>query len=101
MALEDFNKRNFQEAKDGFEVALKTDENCERCAEYISLSMDGLKESHYNRGIVFFSKEQLPEAIKEWQMVYDIEPDYKDVDQDLKKAKSLLEKLERIKNSSK
>ena len=101
LALEDFNKRNFQEAKDGFEVALKTDENCERCAEYISLSMDGLKESHYNRGIVFFSKEQLPEAIKEWQMVYDIEPDYKDVDQDLKKAKSLLEKLERIKNSSK
>lgn len=101
MALDDFKNGDFEEAGTGFESALKADRSCEKCAEYITRSADNFKESHYNRGIVFFSKEQLTEAIKEWQMVYDVDPSYKDVDQNLKKARSLLEKLERIKNTSK
>lgn len=101
LAMADFTEGRFEEARSGFESALEIDEKCEKCTEYIKRSVDSLKASHYNRGIVFYSKEQLPEAIREWQIVYDTDPGYKDVDQNLKKAKSLLEKLEKIKNTRK
>ena len=98
-ALINYNKGDYLTAKKGFESALEYDSSCETCASYAEKSIQSYKEAHYNKGIVYFGKEQLAEAIAEWEMVYDLDPAYKDVDQNLKKARTLLEKLERIKKS--
>jgi tetratricopeptide (TPR) repeat protein len=100
-ALTDYNRGEFMAAKNGFEASLSNNPKCEKCAGYIDQSLKSFKDSHYNKGIVFFGKEQLPEAISEWKQVYDLDPGYKEVEQNLKKARALLEKLERIKSSEK
>lgn len=94
-----YNKSDFEAAKNEFETALVYDPGCSDCNDYITRSTNGYKESHYNRGIIFFGKEQLPEAIAEWEKVHGIDPDYKDVETNLKKAQLLLDKLEKIKKS--
>ncbi|MBT8340448.1 MAG: tetratricopeptide repeat protein, partial [Desulfatitalea sp.] len=99
-ALGDYNKGNFQAAQKGFEAALEYDTGCEKCAVYITKSLESFKEEHYNRGIVYFGKENLAEAVSEWQAVYDVDPDYKDVTANLQKAQQLLDKLEQIKKNS-
>ncbi len=99
-ALGAYTKGDFESAQKGFEAALAYDETCSQCQSYISQSIESYKESHYNKGIVYFGKEQLAEAISEWESVYKIDPQYKDVDQNLKKARLLMEKLEKIKQSS-
>ena len=98
-ALIDYNKGEFLSAKKGFESALGYDSACEKCNDYIKQSLGSYKETHYNKGIVFFGKEQLPQAIAEWELVHELDPNYKDVDQNLKKAKVLWKKLEKIKKS--
>jgi tetratricopeptide (TPR) repeat protein len=98
-ALINYDKGDFLKAKKGFDSALEYDSKCEKCAAYRDKSIQSYQERHYNRGIVYFGKEQLAEAIAEWERVHKIDPDYKDVDQNLKKARGLLEKLEKIKQS--
>jgi hypothetical protein len=41
----------------------------------------------------------LPEAIEKWELVYAVDPNYKDVKRNIKKAKTLLERLEQIKKN--
>ena len=98
-ALIDYNRGDFLAARSGFESSLANNAACEKCAAYITQSLNSFKDTHYNKGIVFFGKEQLPEAISEWEQVYDLDPGYKDVEQNLSKARALLKKLERIKSS--
>lgn len=98
-ALINYNKGDYLTAKKGFDSALEYDSSCEACASYQEKSIQNYKEAHYNKGVVFFGKEQLAEAIAEWEVVHDLDPGYKDVDQNLKKARALNEKLERIKKS--
>jgi tetratricopeptide (TPR) repeat protein len=98
-ALIDYNRGDFLTAKKGFDSALEYDPDCQKCQAYINQSLNSYKEAHYNKGIAFFGKEQLAQAIAEWTMVHEIDPNYKDVDQNLKRARSLMEKLEQIKKS--
>lgn len=94
-----FDQQDYLAAQESFESALHYDPKCPQCQAYIEQSLKSFKETHYNKGIVFFGKEQLPEAISEWRQVYDLDPGYRDVEQNLSKARALLEKLERIKRS--
>lgn len=98
-ALIDYNKGDFMSAKKGFESALDYDNQCAKCKDYVMQSLNSYKESHYNKGVVYYGKQQLPEAVAEWEMVCDLDPGYKDVEQNLKKARALLNKLEKIKKS--
>lgn len=100
-SLIDYNKGNFLTAKKGFESALEYDSQCEKCSAYITQSLESHKAVHYNRGVELYGKQQLSEAISEWELVYELDPKYKNVAQDLKKARALMEKLEKIKQSQK
>ena len=86
-------------AKKGFESALEYDSKCEKCATYINQSLESHKEVHYNKGVAYYGRQQLEEAIHEWEQVDQLDPGYKDVDHNLKKARALMEKLEQIKKS--
>ncbi len=98
-ALIDYNKGEFMAAKKGFESALEHNSNCEKCTAYVNQSLFSFKDVHYNKGVVYYGKQQLAEAVNEWEQVYELDPEYKDVAQNLKKAKDLLAKLEKIKKS--
>jgi cell fate (sporulation/competence/biofilm development) regulator YmcA (YheA/YmcA/DUF963 family) len=56
---------------------------------------------HYKKGIQFFEKELLLEAIEELELVKVIDTKYKTVDYLIKKAKTILKKIEEIKESQK
>jgi tetratricopeptide (TPR) repeat protein len=99
-ALVLYNKQDYLAAKTGFEKAAAIQPDCSECKRLIENSMAEYKEFHYNEGIVFFGQEALKKAIVSWEKVTAVDPDYKDVQQNLKKAILLNDRLERIKTST-
>lgn len=53
-------------------------------------------EFHYKKGIEYYKKDMLEEAIKEWEKVFEINPDYKDVRKYLEETREKLRKLKEI-----
>ena len=94
-----FRKEDYLGARDEFEASLKYDKKCDKCDENIRKSEDTFKEVHYNKGLAYFGEQKLADAIKEWESVYELDPNYKDVNKNLTKAKNLNERLESIKRS--
>jgi len=97
LGLIQFNADQYLPAKSSFESALDYDVSCEMCPDYIEKCESTYKEKHYNLGIHYFGKEELKKAIDEWKLVQKIDPDYKEVAPNLKKAELLYERLENIK----
>lgn len=98
-ALIDYNKSEFMTAAKGFRAALAYDGRCDKCTTYIAQNEESFKDAHYNKGVVFYDNQQLAEAINEWEPVYNLDPGYKEVERNLRKARNLMEKLEKIKKS--
>jgi len=94
-----FAKEEYLTARDEFRASLEYNPECEKCEEYIKKSEETYLEIHYNKGVSYFGDEKLAEAVQEWELVSEINPEYKDVSSNLNKAKKLLERLESIKRS--
>ena len=94
-----FAKEEYLTARDEFRASLQYNAECEKCEEYIKKSEETYLEIHYNKGVSYFGDEKLAEAVQEWELVYNIDPEYKEVDSNLKKTRKLLERLESIKRS--
>ncbi len=92
-----FNTGDYLGAKDNFESAYFYNDDCDKCPEYVDQCLEMYKEKHYTMGIHHFRKEQLGEAITEWKKVEAIDPGYKDLSMNLKKAELLYDRLESIK----
>lgn len=92
-----FQRADYLEARRHFEKALSLDKQCTSCKEYLSRTEDPYKEAHYLRGIQLFEEEMLKEAIEEWQLVGELDPDYKQVQSYLLRAQKLLEKVQELK----
>jgi len=101
LAVEFFQKREYLAAKKQFLVSLKHNSNCQQCHVYIRRSEELFKEMHYKRGIEYYGKEQLTDAIMEWELVRGLDPNYKRVDYYIKKAKDLQRKIDELKEESK
>ena len=95
-----YNQKEYLAAATGFKNAAALQRDCSECKRYIESSMAEYKEFHYNEGIVFFGQEDLKKAITSWEKVSSVDPGYKDVQQNLKKANLLNDQLERIKKST-
>ena len=72
---------------------------CDKCNDNIQKCEDTYMEVHYDKGLAYFGDQKLADAIVEWELVYALDPNYKDVNKNLTKAKTLLERLESIKRS--
>jgi tetratricopeptide (TPR) repeat protein len=94
-----FGKENYLAARDEFKAALKYDNDCDKCDENIQKCEDTYMEVHYDKGLAYFGDQKLTDAIAEWELVSAIDPNYKDVNKNLTKARTLLERLESIKRS--
>jgi tetratricopeptide (TPR) repeat protein len=101
LALEFFQKKEYLAAKEQFLVSLKHNRNCQQCHVYIRRSEDLFKEMHYKQGIEYYGKEQLADAIIEWELVRGLDPNYKRVDYYIKKAKDLQHKIDELKRETK
>jgi tetratricopeptide (TPR) repeat protein len=96
-AVDLYERDDFLRARDEFREALRYKENCRECTEYIERIESSYKDTHYKRGIECFGKEQLNEAINEWEMVQDMDPNYKRVNYLIEKAETILKNIERLK----
>ncbi|OPX35787.1 MAG: hypothetical protein B1H12_08420 [Desulfobacteraceae bacterium 4484_190.2] len=101
LAMGFFAKKDYLGAKGQFEASLRYTKDCYKCKVYIRKSEDLYKEMHYKKGIRLFDKEQLNKAIKEWELVRFMDPEYKKVNELINKAKMLLKKIEELKKSQK
>ncbi len=54
-------------------------------------------EVHYLRGVKHFLNEELKDAIKEWEKTLALDPEYKKAETYIQNAKTLLEKLKKVK----
>jgi tetratricopeptide (TPR) repeat protein len=97
LAMEFFQKKDYLAAKEQFLVSLKLKSTCQQCHVYIRRSEELFKEMHYKQGIEYYGKEQLADAIVEWEMVRGLDPKYKRVDYYIKKAKDLQHKIDELK----
>jgi hypothetical protein len=101
LAMDFYAKKDYLGARDQFKASLRYTKDCYDCNLYVRKSEDLYKEMHYKEGIRFFDREQLNEAIKEWELVRVMDPDYKKVNELINKAKTLLKKIEELKKSQK
>ena len=99
LAMVSFAKRDYLSARSGFEESLRYKSDCKRCHEYIEKSEEQYKELHYAKGLSHFRDERLAEALKEWELVQAVDPDYEDVEENIIKVKKLLKTLEGIQKS--
>ena len=101
LAMDLYNKKDYLGARDQFQASLRYRQDCYKCKLYIRKSEDLYKDKHYKSGIRLFDKEQLKEAIKEWELVRLIDSDYKKVNVLINKARTLLKKIDELKESQK
>ncbi len=95
-----FDHGDYLQASREFEASLKYKKVCEECVAYVKKSEDLYKEMHYKRGMQYFGKQQLKEAIEEWELVRARDPSYKRVDYLIVKAETILENIEKIKQEN-
>jgi tetratricopeptide (TPR) repeat protein len=93
--------RNFQVSRDKLDYlaaqsALKNSrkyrKDCLPCTEYENL----FKQKHYNKGIELYTRKEsegVDDAIREWERVLFVDPDYKKVKENIEEASNLLRKL--------
>lgn len=99
--IKSFEQKAYGPAVENFRAALSYQPGCENCRDYLRRSEDALKEQHYAQGLAYFQGEKLVEAIREWELVSAMDPGYKDVSRNLQKARTLQERLDAIKKSTK
>jgi tetratricopeptide (TPR) repeat protein len=56
-----------------------------------------LAEAHYIKGVQFFIGEEIERAIREWEATLTLEPKHPKARKDIESARSLLQKLEKVK----
>lgn len=54
-------------------------------------------EVHYLKGVKHFLNEELNDAIKEWEETIALDPEHKKAENNIKKARNLLQKLKKVK----
>ena len=73
----------------------------EVCVEKIRLavkkSIKQQAEAYYIQGVKYFLNEELEKAIKEWEKTLELNPGHDKAKKNIKNARSLLEKLKKVK----
>jgi len=100
LALDLFRVKEYLAAREHFLASLKYKGDSQQCRAYVKESEELYKEMHYKKGIEFYGKEQLTEAIKEWETVQMLDPDYKRVGYYVRKTREIQKKLEQLKQET-
>ena len=90
-------RKDYLGARDGFLASLQFKNDCAQCHEKIKKTEELYKEVHYRKGMQYFNQEKLREAVREWEKVQRMDPDYKRVGYLIEKAQKIQEKLQDLK----
>jgi tetratricopeptide (TPR) repeat protein len=96
-----FENKDYLAARDQFQACLQYKGDCQECHRHIKASEDLYKALHYKRGIQFYNKELLYEAITEWELVKALDPKYKRIEYLIDKSKTILKNIEALQRDQK
>src|SRR3972149_1154381 len=88
------------EYKNALQMFLNLKPDFEKVGDYIKKVKVGLKktaEDSYKNGLKLFREQKLTQAIEQWNIVLEIEPEHKKAREYIEKAKNLLKSLEQLK----
>lgn len=92
-------EKDYLAARDRFKTSLTYNSECSKCHTYIKECEDSYKEFHYRNGMKLFQDQNVQDALKEWEMVSSLDPNYKRTPQLIERAKTILRKLEELKKA--
>jgi tetratricopeptide (TPR) repeat protein len=94
-------EKQYQAADKQLQACLDFRTDCLQCRPFIKQCEDSYKELHYQLGIQYFGEERLENAISEWQLVKKIDPHYKQVQENIRRAERISTKIQQLKKESK
>ena len=100
-AQELLKAKQYPAADEHLQACLDSRSDCLQCRPVVKQCEDSYKELHYQLGIQYFGEEKLESAINEWQLVKKIDPHYKQVEANLRKAEKINTKIQQLKKESK
>ena len=100
-AQNSLKEKQYQAADKQLQACLDFRTDCLQCLPLIKQCEDSYKELHYQLGIQYFGEEKLENAIEEWQLVKKIDPHYKQVEENLRRAEKISTKIQQLKKESK
>ena len=90
-------EKQYHAADQQLQACLDFRTDCLRCLPMIKQCEDAYKELHYQLGIRFFGEEKLEDAINEWQLVKKFDPNYKQVQENIRRAEKIAAKIQQLK----
>ena len=93
-------KKQYQAADQQLQACLNFKTDCLQCLPMVKQCEDAYKELHYQLGIRYFGEEKLEDAINEWQLVQKFDPDYKQVQENIRRAEKISTKIQQLKKES-
>jgi tetratricopeptide (TPR) repeat protein len=93
--------RDYNAADKRLQACLDFKSDCQQCRTIIKQCEDSYKELHYQLGIQYFGEEKLENAISEWKLVKNLDPNYKQVEENIRKAEKISSKIRQLKEESK
>jgi tetratricopeptide (TPR) repeat protein len=99
-AQELLKEKQYHAADKQLQACLDFKTDCLQCLPMIKQCEDAYKELHYQLGIRYFGEEKLEDAISEWQLVQKFDPNYKQVQENIRRAEKISIKIQQLKNES-
>ena len=93
-------EKQYQAADQKLQACLDFRTDCLQCLPVIKQCEDVYKELHYQLGIRYFGEEKLEDAINEWQLVQKFDPNYKRVQENIRRAEKISTKIQQLKKES-
>jgi len=92
-----FEQKNFDASYRTLTMLAKLQPNYEDVSKLLQQTKGRAVERHYQTGISLYREEKLPEAIAEWKVVLDLDPNHVNAKRNIDQAERLLKGLEQRK----
>jgi tetratricopeptide (TPR) repeat protein len=86
-----WDRQEIEPARRQFQSCLAYRDVCPACRKIVAVCEKSYKIRLYKRGIVFFEADDAAAALKEWEILQTIDPDYRKVKDYIRKADKLVE----------
>ena len=88
------DQRKYRDSLETLDQLAKIAPDYEDSAALIRQTRTRLVEQHYSNGIRFYREEKLPEAIAEWKVVLEIDPQHANARKNVEQSERLLKQLD-------
>lgn len=90
----EFAEKKYAESYQALSQLARMDPNYEDSATMLRTARDQLVREHYNKGLHLFREEKLAEAIAEWRLVLEYDPQHANALKNIEQSERLLKGLE-------